>query len=208
MSPMTNRVGIYAIALYVAVQMLADIGAMKAVQIGGFVTDGGFIYYVTFTLRDIIHKSCGIKTARTVIYASALINVVMVVYLWLVQALPATGGYIASGGQVAWQTLFGLDGMLVRIIAASIIAELVAELMDTEVYQFWLIRMSHLPQWTRVIASNAVSVPVDSLLFTALAFVGVLTSGEIVSMVFSSIALKCVASIATAWSIYVVNERR
>ena len=53
-------------------------------------------------------------------------------------------------------------------------AEVVSELIDTEIYSAWVRRMGTRHQWGRVVASNAVSVPVDSALFVSLAFVGVL----------------------------------
>ncbi len=51
------------------------------------------------------------------------------------------------------------------------VLQLVSELTDTEVYHFWKTRFPNAPQWSRVLASNFVSLPVDSIVFTALAFV-------------------------------------
>lgn len=55
-----------------------------------------------------------------------------------------------------------------RFIGASFLAILVGELADTGVYQ----RLLHRPWWVRVLSSNAVSVPLDSVLCTLLAFYG------------------------------------
>ena len=57
------------------------------------------------------------------------------------------------------------------ITIGSIVAELCSELTDTEVYHFWKTRFPRAPQWSRVVASNFVSLPIDSIVFTALAFV-------------------------------------
>ena len=75
-----------------------------------------------------------------------------------------------SGGQTAWQFLFSLQ---MRIVLASIITALIAELIDTWVYRLWSRgRRVSWPQWTRVFASNSISIPVDSLLFPVIAFAG------------------------------------
>ena len=57
---------------YVAVQMMSDIASLRIVMIAGFSIDAGtFIYPLTFTLRDMVHKVAGIKTARMLILAAA-----------------------------------------------------------------------------------------------------------------------------------------
>jgi len=73
-----------------------------------------------------------------------------------------------------------------RFVGASFLAILVGELADTAVYQR-LIRKSW---WTRVLASNAVSVPLDSVLFTLLAFWGEMSTRDIVQIIFADILAK------------------
>jgi queuosine precursor transporter len=55
-----------------------------------------------------------------------------------------------------------------RFIAVSFLALSLSELTDTEVYQRFIKRN----WWMRVATSNAVSIPVDSTIFTVLAFFG------------------------------------
>ncbi len=59
-------------------------------------------------------------------------------------------------------------GTPLRYVAVSFLAILISETADTEVYQ----RMLHRGWWTRVASSNAVSAPLDTVLFTVLAFAG------------------------------------
>jgi uncharacterized PurR-regulated membrane protein YhhQ (DUF165 family) len=75
-----------------------------------------------------------------------------------------------------------------RFIGASFLAILVSELADTVVYQR-LIRRSW---WTRVLASNAVSVPLDSVIFTLLAFYGDMSTREMTEIVFADVIAKFV----------------
>ncbi|GAB1458074.1 hypothetical protein MASR2M48_33820 [Spirochaetota bacterium] len=51
---------IVLIGAYIAAQMLSDIGSLKIASLGGWAVDAGtFVYPVTFTIRDMIHKRLG-----------------------------------------------------------------------------------------------------------------------------------------------------
>ena len=73
-------------------------------------------------------------------------------------------------------------GPVWRIVVASIAAELAAELVDTEVYHWWVTKITAGHQWARVLASNAVSVPLDSLIFCWGAFGGAMPAGTVWSI--------------------------
>ena len=61
-------------------------------------------------------------------------------------------------------------GPLWRIVIASLLAMVVSELIDTEVYHWWVTKVTTRYQWLRVLVSNAVSVPIDNLIFAIGAF--------------------------------------
>lgn len=153
------------VGAYVMAQLIADIGATKLVQIGNVVMPGGtFIFALTFTLRDMVHKRLGVQWARAAIWVAAGANIVMAIYLAAVGRLPSPDFYPF----VEWGAIFAI---VPAITIGSIVAEIVSESTDTEVYHWWRNRFPQFPQWTRVLASNAVALPVDSLVFTFLAFV-------------------------------------
>jgi len=53
---------------YIAAQMLADVTSLKIVVFLGLSMDAGtFVYPITFTLRDLVHKAVGAKAARALI---------------------------------------------------------------------------------------------------------------------------------------------
>lgn len=165
-----NRNTIWAIVsiigLYVACQLIADVSATKLVQVGGIVLPGGsIIFAVTFTLRDMIHKRLGKEWARAAIVMAAAFNVILAAYMALMARMNYPE-FFALGD--AWGSIFAI---VPAITIGSIVAELVSETIDTEIYQLWKDKLKKLPQWTRVLASNAVSIPVDSLVFSMLAFV-------------------------------------
>ena len=95
--------------------------------------------------------------------------------------------FIAIAAALTVNTLAALLlGTEWRFVGASFLAILVGELADTTVYQ----RLLHRSWWTRVLASNAVSVPLDSVLFNLLAFWGLMSGGEIAQIIFADILAK------------------
>ncbi len=187
---------------YVAAQMLADIGSLRIVLFLGLSIDAGtFIYPITFTLRDLVHKVAGIKAARTLIAAAAAINLLMAGFFWFVSRLPADP-------QVGPQSEFGtVLAPVWRIVMASIAAEVIGELLDTEIYQLWVTRITRRYQWLRVLSSNAVSVPVDSLLFCWAAFGGVYPAAVVWGIVLSNVLVKMATTLVSLPLIYLVRER-
>ncbi len=189
-------------AAYVAAQMMADVASLRVVMLFGVSIDAGtFVYPITFTLRDLVHKTVGARGARVLIVTTAVINVVMAALFWLVARLPAdpTVGPQSEFAEVlspVW-----------RIVFASIAAEVVAELVDTEVYQLWVERVSRRYQWARVLSSNAISVPLDSLVFSWGAFGGVLPGAVVWSIALSNVLIKGATTLVSLPLIYAVPER-
>ena len=203
MSARSLQVLVVVCVLYVAAQMLADITALRILSIAGMSISGGtLIYPITFTLRDLVHKVSSASIARILIFASAAINLFMAALFWLVAKLP-------PDPMVGAQAEFGMVlAPVLRIAIASIIAEVVSELIDTEMYEIWVRRYAQRWQWGRVLASNAVSVPIDSALFVLLAFLGVLPTEVIVGLFFSNILVKFAVTFVSIPGIYLVKEQR
>ncbi|MBD2461799.1 VUT family protein [Oscillatoria sp. FACHB-1407] len=81
-----------------------------------------------------------------------------------------------------------------RIILASFTAILISEGVDTEIYQHLLQK-----RWLfRVATSNAVSIPLDTMLFGVIAFLGVLSTREILSLFVGEIIVKYAIGIISA----------
>ena len=151
---------------YILCQAIADIGATKLVSVAGIVVPAGtFIFAVTFTLRDLVHKRLGKEWAQAAIICAGAFNVLQALYLAIMAKLPSPSYYQLSE---PWGEIFAI---IPAITIGSIAAEVVSELVDTEVYHWWMRRFGQLPQWTRVVVSNLVSLPLDSLIFGTLAFV-------------------------------------
>ena len=160
-----SQIGVLLVASYIAAQMVADIASLKIGSVAGRAIDmGSFIYPITFTLRDLVHKNFGKKTTQTLIVLAAVINGLTVLYLmWSASITPDPESF----GGVEFDAVFS---PLWRIVVASIVAELASELVDTEVYDWFVSKVTRKKQWARVLVSNAVSVPLDNILFVLIAF--------------------------------------
>ena len=193
--------GIVVISLYIAAQLLSDIASLKISLIAGFSLDAGtFIYPLTFTIRDLVHKRLGKMAARQIIILAAAINLFMALFLHFVAWLPQ---------DPAWglgKEFSAILGPVWRIVIASIVAEVFSELIDTEVYHLWQSRITAKYQWLRVLSSNAVSIPIDSLIFCWGAF-GFLLPHEVVwSIFFANVIVKGAVTIVSLPAIYLVKE--
>ncbi|MDP8959554.1 MAG: queuosine precursor transporter, partial [Actinomycetota bacterium] len=185
---------------YVAAQMLADIASLRIITVAGLSMDAGtLIYPFTFTIRDLVHKLAGKPVARLLIFLAAAINVLMALLFALVAVLPADL-------QVGPQLEFGLVLAPVwRIVGASIVAEVASELIDTEVYEAWVARLGRRWQWGRVLSSNAIAIPVDSALFSVLAFGGVLSGATVLAIFWANLIVKGVVTLVSIPWIYLVR---
>ncbi len=195
------RTLILVIAAYIAAQILSDITSLKIITILGFSMDAGtLIYPFTFTLRDLAHKKIGARGTRILIFAAAGINLFMAGLFWLVAYLP---GDAAIGEQAEFAKVLA---PVWRIVMASIIAEVIAELLDTEMYRFWVERITRKHQWARVLVSNAVSVPVDSVIFCSIAFWGAFPPQVVLAIFWSNVIVKGIVTVLSIPGIYLVKE--
>jgi len=194
------RAGILTVAAYIAAQMMSDIGSLKIATVAGFSIDGGtFIYPFTFTLRDMVHKLLGRKAARTMIVAAAGINLVMALFFAFLAKLPPDPSWLLQ------QAFADVLTPVWRIVLASILAEVLSELLDTEIYHLWVNRITRRYQWARVLVSNSVSVPVDSLVFVWLAFGGVLPAAVVWSIFWANVLVKGITTLVSLPGIYLVK---
>lgn len=160
---------VIVIAAYIAAQLIADITSVKIGVVGGLAVDmGTFIYPITFTLRDLVHKVLGKKNTRVLILMAAAVNLFMVLYTWWASTIPSDAMSDPDGAFFgAYAMIFG---PLWRITIASILAEVVSELVDTEVYHWFVTKITRNFQWLRVLVSNSISVPIDNAIFVLIAF--------------------------------------
>ncbi len=194
-----------AVTGYAGFSIMANVMSVRILRVGpdwaSFSVDAGTLTYpLTFTLRDLVHKVGGRSAARVTIVCTAGLNLLAAGAMWATANLPADAAVSAPA-----QEWFGpVLTPVLRITAASVIAQVVAELVDTEVYHRWVRRHGARAQWGRVLASNAVSIPLDSVIFVAIAFGGVVPFAVAVSIVWANVVVKGLTSVVSVPLIYAV----
>lgn len=193
---------ITVVSLYISFQIFSDIMAIKITTVLGLtIPTAVFIYPLTFTLRDVIHKSLGKRKAKNIIFISAILNVVMVLLFQFSIILPPAESW---GIQKEFSVVLG--GVW-RTVIASILAEMVSQLIDTEAYSFFVNKITRKHQWLRVLFSNFFASPVDSFIFIFFAFYGTLPVSVLLSMVLGQTLVKWAVSLISTPLVYVTKEK-
>jgi queuosine precursor transporter len=110
-------------------------------------------------------------------------------------ASTATADYVTIAlAAIANVILCAVLNIPARIILASFVAIILSETADTEIYQ----RLLSKPWMVRVSGSNAVSVPLDTMIFYAIAFLGDLPPHQMISLVLGEIVIKYAIGALTA----------
>lgn len=197
------KIAILTVAAYIAAQMLSDIASLKIGIVLGLAVDmGTFIYPFTFTLRDMVHKVLGKGNARLVVISAGVINLIMAGYLMWVAVVPSDPTW---GLGREFQSILA---PVWRIVIASILAEVISELLDTEIYHWFVTQITHRYQWLRVLVSNSFSIPVDSLIFTLGAFAWFLP-WDVVWQIFTfNVLIKFAMTLISLPWIYLSPEKR
>ena len=192
---------IAVVSLYLMCQIVADVIAVKIVELWGLTFAGGtFIYAISFTARDLAHKQLGKKATVALIWAAGIVNVLMALYFLLIIEMPYPAYWAGQDALAA--TL----GIVPRIVAASIAAELVAQLVDTELYQWVWQRWPKAPQILRVLVSNGVASPLDSIVFVLIAFAGLMPMPVLWGIVWGQTVWKWALTVVSMPAIYLIPQ--
>ena len=189
------------IGFYLALQIFSDIGSLKIIKLFGYSIDGGtFLYPLTFTIRDLIHRLSDKKTSQIVIIQSGLLNLLMALFFYIIGILPAD---LEIGPQNEFTSVLS---PIWRLVIASICAEIISEFIDTEIYSAWTKKFKNKMIWGRVISSNTVALIIDSIIFCLIAFYGTMPNSILMSILISNVVIKELVTITSVPLIYLTNN--
>jgi hypothetical protein len=195
------RIAVIVIAAYIAAQMLSDIASLKIGVVFDLAVDmGTFIYPLTFTLRDVVHKILGKRNAQTVVVTAGVINLFMAAYLMWAASVPSDPSWGLG------EPFRAILAPVWRIVVASILAEVLSELVDTEVYHWFVTKITRRYQWLRVLISNGISIPVDNVVFAVGAFALTLPWAVVWQIFLFNLVLKYGLTLFSLPLIYIVPD--
>lgn len=173
--------------LLVVLYVFSNIGAAKLIYLEAFdlvVTPGVFLFPLTFLIVDLLNEFYGLRLARKAILFAFASNALIIILLTSVAQLPGLPG---------WK----LDtpyGEVVAQISSVLVASSVSFLFSEYVNSYLLSKIKELTNsrflFLRVFVSTFFAVIIDSFIFCYIAFYGVMTNGEILTIVFVQIAIK------------------
>jgi queuosine precursor transporter len=180
----------FVMAAFVAILLLSNIiGAAKpaALTINGeqWVFGAGILFFpLGYVIGDVLTEVYGYARARRVIWAGFAGLIFMAFMSWVVVELPPAAGW---EGQVAYESVFG---QVWRIVAASITAFWAGEFVNSYVMARMKIWTGGKHLWTRTIGSTVLGQGVDSIIFYPLAFWGVWSKEQVITVMITNWLLK------------------
>ncbi len=186
---------------FVAAQMVADISSLRDLVLFGYATTAFSIAYpLTFTLRDMAHKLAGPQVARTLIIAAAIIYLIVQAFFAIISGMspemtPEESAVLGVLLSPEW-----------RFLLAAVVASVLSQLLDTEIYTRWVDRFGGQHQWGRVLVSNLIGIPLDRILFLAIAFLGDWSGDDFVAAFVGTTIVRLVFGIISIPGIYLVEE--
>jgi queuosine precursor transporter len=142
------------------------------------------LFPVTYILGDVITEVYGYRKSRMVIFIAFGALVLMSLFYWLAQIMPAADFWT---DQASFDVILGAAP---RIAIASALAFLAGELLNAFVLSRMKVLTSGKWLWMRTIGSTILGQAVDTVLFTVIAFAFVLSWGDILSICISAYVLK------------------
>ena len=173
-------------AAFVAILLLSNlIGAAKLATLGGFTFGAGILFFpIGYVIGDVLTEVYGYAHARRCIWVGFSALLFMAFMSWVVVSLPPAAGW---SGQEAYESVFG---QVPRIVLASIVAFWAGEFVNSFVLARMKIMTHGKHLWTRTIGSTVFGQAVDSLIFYPLAFLGVWSTSQVLTVMLTNWALK------------------
>lgn len=184
--------------------VIANIQVVKTVEIFGLTaTLGNIVYASSFLATDILSEKYGKAPAMVAVWTgfTTLISatLLMTIALWFQPGESDTS-------QRSLETIFTV---LPRITLASVAAYLISQLHDVWAYQFWRRRFPGRRRiWIRNNLSTMVSQLVDTVVFTAIAFLGVFPWPVFFEIALTTYALKWIVATLDTPFVYLAGSIR
>ena len=191
--------------LFIAFLVVCNLIANKFVSVQTFLREEPFIlsagilpYPVTFLITDLLSEFYGRKRTAVVIFTGFAASMLIIGVLNLGAVFPAIEGSPVSNEMYA--SVFGNSW---RVIGASMLAYIIAQLVDVQLYEFWKKKTKGKMLWLRNNGSTIFSQLVDTTLVVIVLFTGVKSSTEIVSIITDGWLFKVVCAFIDTPVIYV-----
>ena len=178
------------VGVFVGLLLISNIGAVKLIEFGPIITDGGaFLFPLVYIAGDILSEVYGFKAARKAIFIGFAMSILAALTFWLVQISPPAQAW---GNQEAFESVLGF---VPRIVLASVAGYLVGQLLNAWVLVKIKERSQEKALWLRLLGSTAVGEFADTIVFCTIAFYGIITGEEFLIYVAFGFAYKTLVEV-------------
>lgn len=154
---------------FVAVLLISNVASTKILRLGPFSFDGGTILFpLAYIFGDVLTEVYGYRRSRRVIWTGFLSLGLAAVIFAAVDLLPPAQGWELQ------QSYHAILGQTPRIVLGSLAGYFSGEFSNSYVLAQMKILTRGRWLWTRTIGSTLAGEAVDTCLFLAIAFLGVL----------------------------------
>lgn len=187
-------------SLFVTTLIVSNIIAVKIGDFGGyFLPVAVVIFPVSYILGDIVTEVYGYAAMRRVIWIGFACNLIAVAAIAVAQLIPPAPFF---SGQEAFVSILGSTP---RILMASFAAYLIGGFVNSFVMSKMKIRTKGKMLWLRTIGSTIVGQGLDSAIFISIAFAGIFTQAELVTVILTQWAFKVLFEVAATPLTYVIT---
>ncbi|MEO6313500.1 MAG: queuosine precursor transporter [Chitinophagaceae bacterium] len=174
-------------------------------------TCGVLLWPLEFVLTDIVNEYYGPKAVRRISFTAVALILYAFIMFYLAIRLPAADFWVTSNKEAGvpnMQDAFnGVFGQGMRIIAGSLVAFLVSQIVDVTIFHKIKRITGEKHVWLRATGSTLVSQLVDSYIVLFIAFSGKFTWQEILAIGLMNYIYKFVMAIILTPLIYFVEAR-
>jgi uncharacterized integral membrane protein (TIGR00697 family) len=132
----------------------------------------------------------GYYASRKVIRMAMVCNIIVSLWLYFITYLPAD---LSIPSNIAFNTLFSLTA---RLFIAGVISYYVGEMMNAYILSSLKAKLSGKFFICRALFSTFIGASVETILFSTIAFSGIISFAEIISMIYILTASKMIYEIA------------
>ena len=178
--------------------ILANIQVLKMVDLLSIgVTLGNITYASSFLVTDILSENYGEKSARKAVFIGffSLAATIIIMQIALM--------FKPNEFDFIQESLKNIFAVLPRIALASLIAYGISQFHDVWAYELWRKLFPGMKfLWLRNNASTLVSQLLDSVIFTSIAFWGLLPRSEFIQILITTYVLKFIVAIVDTPFLY------
>lgn len=189
-------------ATFITFLLMAEVTGSKLISFLGFTLTMGVIPFpITFLITDILNEFYGKKAVKH----TTFLGMVMILFAYAIIVIdlkiPATP--ISPVDDHSFQTVFANSGL---VIIGSIIAYLIGQLIDIQVFHYLRMKTKEKHIWLRATGSTIISQLIDSFVVIFIAFGSTLPLEKLISISTTNFTYKLGIAILLTPAVYLSHS--